>query len=176
MKNWYILRDDSVEFQDSPEGFWSPQVMTEFPLQLTEYRGRQISLRGKGSVWMYAHAAAMAQAAGAASLCLEELIRGTSSDRSHCACNLMAAPQDPGCYLWQMQLNSVQDLTAEAIECLLKPTLEQIREQRPRELCLTGKAPVTIYARVAWEAIAAGCQNLYCLTPINHCVLGSVDD
>jgi len=171
MKNWYILRDDSVEFQDSPEGFWSPQVMTEFPLQLKEYRGRQISLRGKGSVWMYAHAAAMAQAAGAASLCLEELIRGTSSDRSHCACNLMAAPQDPGCYLWQMQINSVQDLTAEAIECLLKPTLEQIREQRPRELCLTGKAPVTIYARVAWEAIAAGCQNLYCLTPINHCVL-----
>ncbi|MBA2226346.1 MAG: hypothetical protein WHU94_04215 [Thermogemmata sp.] len=168
---WFIQRDDIIEFQDNPEGFWAPQVMSQHPLRLEAMRGRPISIRGKGAVWMYAHAGAMAQAAGAASIHLKELIRGNSSDIRQCLCKLEESRQHPGCYLWQMQLNSVQDLKPEAIESLLEPTLKEIREKRPRELCLTGKAPVTVYARVAWEAVAAGCQHLYCLTPIHDCIL-----
>jgi hypothetical protein len=168
---WYIQRDNTIEFQDSPEGFWSPQIMSEHPLRLEAIQGRQVILRGKGSVWMYAHAGAMAQAAGASEPHVEKLIHGNSLEVSNCKCQLEASHQQPDYYLWQMQLNTVQNLKAEAIKSLLEPTLQQIRQRRPRELCLTGKAPVSVYARVAWEAVGAGCQNLYCLTPINGYIL-----
>ncbi len=160
-----------IRFEQCPAeagGFWPVRILFEQPLELPALQGVAVRLEGKGPAWMYAHAAAMAAAAGGASLQARSLTPGNSDDTSGCRREIKPAPSEAA---WLIEVHlPPQSLSEAAIERWIEPLIEQLRQRSPRQVCLSGKAPMTVYAPLAWEAVQAGCPMIYCLTPTAGCV------
>jgi len=172
---WFIVRENSeggveVEFLSSPHVYWPATIMQEAPVSRLAMSGRSICLCGKGATWMYAHVAATARFAGARSLQVRLAgAAGTSEDLEGSFCRLVPGGDDR--WLINVHLRPQPFLSPGAIERLIAPVLEELVRLCPRVVCLTGKATVDVYARCAWQAVTAGCQQLYCLTPTNGLLL-----
>jgi hypothetical protein len=125
---------------------------------------RPVILTGAGAVWMYAHAAASLAAAGAARLQVHSpQPDGTSNDLSHSHCELRLLDDNRAAVV-SVHLQRSPDLSPSAIDRLLQPCLDQLRQRQLREVCLTGRASTGAYARLAWECIRAGVGRLLCLS------------
>jgi hypothetical protein len=74
---WALVQTDGpscvkVTFQPAPSRFWPPDVLRQQPIDPLSWAGRNVTIGGPGAVWMYAHVAALAVKAHAASIWVKQ--------------------------------------------------------------------------------------------------------
>jgi len=169
MSTWHnlTLQDDGtvlVELLPSTDRFWPPEIIRDSPLCVSDVSGRTVVLTGAGSVWMYAHAAAVARAAGASEIQVRTPYQqGTSNDLEGSESLLILAgrPEDRGVLL-SVRLRTSPALSPTAINQLIEPRLEELSRLRPHELALTGRASAEVYVRAARTAVDSGVKKITC--------------
>lgn len=166
---WYTITDTGgycrIDFVASENRFWPPEVLRMHRLEMAGIAGRSIHLTGPGPVWMYAHAAAMATASGAASvLSLSAAPPGITNDTEGSYVTVSRAG-DEGAAIVAIHLRPDFPLSELAIGRLLKPVCDQIRSHPPRWVCLTGLGPVGVYAELAAVSVKSGVSQISCFSP-----------
>ncbi|GAB6186699.1 hypothetical protein [Thermopirellula anaerolimosa] len=168
MNDWFRVRSNArelhVEFVASRDRFWPPDVLREPPLPIEGVSGRRVMLSGPGAVWMYAHAAARFRAAGAQSVRVESPHKpGDADGFEGSESRLIPADleNEKGALLL-VRLRPAPPLSADAVNRLLEPRLDELLRLRPAELVISGRAGVDVYARAASTAIDAGVRRVSC--------------
>jgi hypothetical protein len=162
----------TIALRPSADRYWPPSELRDRPLPPLEARGKQGVVTGQAPAWMYAHVAAALRAAGAAGIEVRlAAAPGTSDDLDGSSCDLHFHDGDGGRALLQVHLRKDPPLSDEAITHLVSGRLDELRQARPEEVCLTGQASVAVYARAAEAAVAAGARRVLCLTPVNGLVV-----
>lgn len=168
MSRWYTISENqerlTVEFQPSPDRFWPPEVIRQWPLPGGRVASRPVLLTGPGAVWMYAHAAAVCQQDGASDITTEDPhCEGASDDVSGCETLLiLSGDERDGGTLLRVQLPSSPAVSRTALDRLLAPRIAQLAQLRPRKLVLGGRASVGIYAQAARSAVSCGVRWIAC--------------
>lgn len=168
MSDWYHISVDGtqvkVEFIPSANRFWPPDILCQAPLPAEKVKDRRLILSGPGAVWMYAHVAATLRAGGASDIWVQTPNKpGTSGDLAGSESLLILAGdnQNNGAMLF-VRLRSSPPLSQSAINRLIEPRLEELSKLGPRELVLSGRASVNVYARAAWTAVDSGVRRITC--------------
>jgi hypothetical protein len=175
-ERWYRIETGAeevrIEFHPSGHRYWPPEVLRWQPLPAQECRGRRVVVTGNGAVWMYAHAAALLRAAGAAEVVIcSGAAPGTSPNLEGSVCALRRSDSSGGQALLSVELRKDPPLADAAIEQLLRQPLDELETLRLHELCITGRAGVRVYAQAAGRAVAAGIDRITCWTPVDGLVL-----
>jgi len=168
MADWYHVQEEpgklTVQFQQSPNRYWPPAVLKQNPFSVDSLMGRQVELSGLGAVWMCAHVAAVARAAGATNVSVRLAgSEGTSEDLSRCTSLLtLGGPKTWQGALLRVHIPRAPRLSNAAIARLVAPRLQELAYHRPRELILMGRAPLSVYAQAAVVAIDNQVKRITC--------------
>lgn len=157
----------TIEFQPSPNRYWPPEIIRTQPIQVASLTERQVIVTGAGAVWMYAHAAAMAQSAKAATQ-VRLAGSGEALELEGSSCELLT---DGDSSVLKIHLRSNPRLAEAAIRELLAPHLRELAKRVPKHLCVTGQANGLAYALAAEQAIHGGVERLICWTPVDGLVV-----
>lgn len=167
MANWYTQTETAdtvtIEFIPGAHRYWPPRIMWDETLPMADVGGRRVLLTGNGPVWMYAHAAATARAAGAGAIEVRSAGEPGSSD-SLDDCGCVPTKCDPDRLLLTLTLRTAPRLSRRGIDLLVLQGQQVLRSHRPAQLCLTGQASVEVYARLAEEAVRCGTTWIACWT------------
>jgi len=165
---WYRRFEEQgiigFEFLPSPDRFWPPTVLCDQPFTCTGVAGRTVLLTGPGAVWMYAHAAAMLQQAGAAEVKVKTPHAAGSSDDLQGSTSklILAGEHGQSGALLQVQLRVSPTLSQAAVERLISPRMDELRRLRPAQVVLSGRANAHVYVEAARTAAVSGAQSILC--------------
>lgn len=169
MSHWHTRENKEdgsleVKFLQPRERFWPVDVIRHAPLEVNGAAGRTVVLTGSAGVWMYAHAAAVLQVAGAGLIRVDTPYKpGTSEDLEGSESRFIPAGLPHGnSALLAVRLRTSPPLSPAAIDRLLEPKLEELARLRPRELVLSGRASSAVYARAARTAVENGVRRIAC--------------
>ena len=157
--------------------FWPPSVLREAPLPRNLIRGGKVVITGPGSVWMYAHAAALIAAEGgcvevrkpqdqAARNMGDSSTRPSSSPRDFFTVHRREFGDEHSIALVKLDIRPSPPLTKTEISKVVETVGDELKKlPGVSSICLTGSGPVEVYAGIASAAVSQGISRIVCVSP-----------
>jgi len=179
---WFSIQRKSNEtviiFHPKPDvRFWPPSVLRENPLPRNLVRGGKVVITGAGSVWMYAHAAALTAAEGG---CVE--VRKPQDQAGRNVGDASTPPSfsprdfftvhhrefgdEHSVALVKLDIRPSPPLTKTEISKVVEAVGDELKRLPGKStVCLTGSGPVEVYAGIASVAVSQGISRIVCISP-----------
>lgn len=169
MDEWYVVVVEestvTIEFQISELRYWDPSVLATNPLRAEWLAGKLVQLSGPGATWMYAHAMAVATAAGAISVSLKSIAEGDEGSSLDSSSIASEVNESLGATILSALFRSGEFVSDAEIEAEVCRAENQVLQNLTRHLCITGKAPIKFYADCCRWAVKSGIESIYCFVP-----------